>query len=79
MTRTTLHAGLVAAAAAIAMLLNACTSMPQSYSQISWQDLRGERGLQVMKRDFTYCSDAIETRRSLHELCMSERGWALAK
>jgi starvation-inducible outer membrane lipoprotein len=63
----------------LALLLTACTSLPESFSSLKWQDLRGDRGSQVMHRDFAWCSDAIETRRSLHELCMSELGWALAK
>lgn len=63
----------------LAFLLTACTSLPESFSELKWQDQRGDRGLQVMKRDFTWCSYAIETRRSLHEQCMRERGWALAK
>lgn len=60
-------------------LLTACVSMPESFSQLKWQDQRGDRGLQVMQRDFVWCADAVETRRSLQEQCMSERGWALAK
>ncbi len=61
------------------LMLMACTSMPESFSQLKWEDLRGDRGSQVMQRDFVWCADAIETRRSLLELCMNERGWALAK
>ncbi|TAG25779.1 MAG: hypothetical protein EAZ37_11750 [Burkholderiales bacterium] len=60
-------------------LLTACASMPESFSQLKWQDQRGDRGWQVMQRDFIWCAEAIETRRSLAEQCMSERGWALAK
>ena len=65
--------------ATLALLLTACASLPESFSELKWQDLRGDRGLQVMRRDFAWCSDAVETRRSLHEQCMIERGWALAK
>ncbi len=61
------------------LLLAACTSLPESFSPLKWQDLRGDRGSQVMQRDFSWCSNAIETRRSLHEQCMNERGWVLAK
>jgi starvation-inducible outer membrane lipoprotein len=63
----------------LTMLLTACSSLPESFSSLKWQDLRGDRGSQVMQRDFAWCSDAVETRRSLHEQCMSERGWVLAK
>jgi hypothetical protein len=62
-----------------ALLVTACTSLPESFSSLEWQDLRGDRGSQVMHRDFAWCAEAIETRRSLHAQCMSERGWALAK
>ncbi len=63
----------------LALFLTACASLHESFAEIKWQDLRGDRGQQVMKRDFTWCSDAVETRRSLHEQCMIERGWALSK
>ena len=63
----------------LALFFTACVSLPESFAEIKWQDLRGDRGQQVMKRDFAWCSDAVETRRSLHEQCMIERGWALAK
>ncbi len=63
----------------LALVLTACTGLPESFTEIKWQDLRGDRGLQVMKRDFAWCSVAVETRRSLHEQCMIERGWASAK
>jgi hypothetical protein len=64
---------------AVILLITACTSIPESLSQLTWQDLRGDRGGQVMQRDMAWCLDAIETRRSLHEQCMNERGWAAAK
>lgn len=65
--------------ATLALLFTACASLPELFSELKWQDLRGDRGLQAMRRDFAWCSDAIESRRSLHEQCMIERGWALAK
>jgi starvation-inducible outer membrane lipoprotein len=61
------------------LLIAACSSVPESFSQLKWQDQRGDRGLQVMQRDMAWCLDAIETRRSLQEQCMHERGWMLAK
>lgn len=61
------------------LLITACAGLPESFSELKWQDLRGDRGLQVTKRDFARCSEAIETRRSLHEQCMSERGWVFVK
>ena len=63
----------------ISLLIAACTSLPDSFSQLKWQDLRGDRGGQVMQRDMAWCLESIETRRSLHEQCMNERGWTLAK
>ncbi len=64
---------------ALPLLLAACTSLPESVSQLKWQDMRGDRGGQVIQRDLAWCSEAIETRRSLLETCMTERGWVLAK
>jgi hypothetical protein len=64
---------------ALSIVLAACANMPESFSQLKWQDLRGDRGGQVMQRDMAWCLDAIETRRSMHEQCMNERGWVLAK
>jgi starvation-inducible outer membrane lipoprotein len=61
------------------IVLAACTSLPESFSQVKWQDLRGDRGGQVMQRDMTWCLESIETRRSLHAQCMHERGWATAE
>jgi hypothetical protein len=63
----------------VIILLTACASMPESFSQLKWQDQRGDRGQQVLQRDFLWCAEAVETRRSLAEQCMNERGWALAK
>ncbi len=59
--------------------LAACSSLPESFSQLNWQDLRGDRAQQVMQRDLAWCLYAIETRRSLAEQCMNERGWTLNK
>ncbi len=64
---------------AVALVIAACASLPDSLSQLKLQDQRGDRGAQVMHRDMAWCIDAIETRRSLHEQCMNERGWVLAK
>ncbi len=63
----------------LALFLTGCASLHESFSELKWQDLRGDRGLQVMNRDVAWCSNAIETRRSLHEQCMIERGWTLAQ
>lgn len=59
------------------VFLSACTSLHESFSQITWQDQRGDRGNQVMQRDLAWCLELIETRRSLLEACMHERGWSL--
>jgi starvation-inducible outer membrane lipoprotein len=64
---------------ALAGLLGACASVPESLAALTWQDQRGDRGQQVKQRDLVWCLAAVETRRSLQEQCMSERGWVLAK
>jgi hypothetical protein len=64
---------------ALSVALVACASIPESFSQLKWEDKRGNRGGQVMQRDMVWCLDAIETRRSLQESCMNERGWVQLK
>jgi hypothetical protein len=64
---------------ALAAWLAACASLPESFSQLTWQDQRGDRGVQVQQRDLAWCLESVETRRSLLAPCMTERGWALAK
>jgi len=59
--------------------LAACTSLTNSFSQLTWQDQRGDRGVQVKQRDLTWCLESIETRHSLLASCMAERGWAQEK
>jgi hypothetical protein len=60
-------------------LLHACANLPESFVPLKWQDQRGDRGVQVMQRDLAWCIESVETRRSLLEACMSERGWVMAK
>jgi hypothetical protein len=63
----------------ISAWLAACANLPESFSQLTWQDQRGDRGAQVKQRDLTWCLESVETRRSLLASCMTERGWVLAK
>jgi uncharacterized lipoprotein YmbA len=59
----------------IATLLAACASAPESLFQLRWQDQRGDRGAQVLQRDLAWCAESVETRRSLLQACIAERGW----
>jgi hypothetical protein len=63
---------------AFSCVLMACAGLPESMSQLSWQDQRGDRGTQVKQRDLAWCVASVETRRSLLESCMNERGWIAA-
>ena len=64
---------------ALSTLLLACASVPESFASLTWQDQRGDRGHPVMERDLAWCIDAVETRRSLLNTCMAERGWVAAQ
>ena len=56
------------------VLLSGCAQMPQAYAELPWKDLRGERGEQVMYRDFEMCERLAE-KRSLLKDCMASQGW----
>ena len=61
------------------VLLAGCASAPKAFSLVKWQDERGDRGTAVQQRDLAWYIESVETRRSLVEHCMHERGWILAK
>lgn len=63
----------------LAAWLAACASLPESFSPLTWQDQRGDRGVQVQQRDLAWCLESVETRRSLLAPCMAERGWTMTK
>lgn len=48
--------------------------MPQAYAELTWKDMRGDRGEQVMYRDFEMYERLAE-KRSLLKGCMASQGW----
>ncbi len=56
--------------------LCACAYMPKSVEALPWVDLRGDRGAQVLVRDYAMCEQLVEQRRSLMTQCMLARGWS---
>ena len=67
----------IAAAIVTALALAACASMPAAMSELSWQDQWGDRGRQVLVRDYAMCERLVEQRRGLMASCMAARGWTL--
>lgn len=57
--------------------LGACASLPPSVQDLAWRDAWGDRGPQVLARDYAGCADAVESRRSQLSVCMAHRGWLL--
>ena len=57
--------------------LSACAYMPKSVADLPWVDLWGERGAQVLVRDYAMCESLVEQRRGLLSGCMLERGWSV--
>ena len=57
--------------------LSACAQLPPGMAQLEWVDLYGDRGSQVLTRDYVMCTELIEQRRSLLEGCMANRGWRI--
>jgi hypothetical protein len=55
--------------------LVACAQLPKQVEELNWQDLYGERGAQVLARDYVMCTELTEQRRSLLGGCMAARGW----
>ncbi len=70
----TLAKGLLAASL---LTLAACASWPDAVQALDWRDGWGDRGRQVLARDYAWCADAVESRRSLLAACMDTRGWRL--
>jgi hypothetical protein len=60
----------------ISLLLVSCASMPQAYAELPWKDMRGDRGDQVMARDFEMCEKLAEQRSQLKG-CMASQGWEI--
>lgn len=58
------------------LLLSGCAQMPQAYAELPWKDMRGERGEQVMYRDFEMCERMSEQRSQLKG-CMASQGWEI--
>ena len=56
--------------------LVACAQLPASMKTLTWLDAWGDRGEQVLARDFRMCEELVEQRRSLMEGCMAGRGWS---
>ena len=64
--------------APVAMLLALSGCAP--YARIlrgflQWQDPWGDRGKQVLVRDYAMCEALVEQRRSLLDGCLAARGW----
>jgi len=59
-----------------ALLLDGCFQMPRAYAELQWKDMRGDRGEQVLVRDFEMCEKLVELRSQLKG-CMSSLGWEL--
>ena len=57
--------------------LVACASLPPSVQGLAWRDAWGDRGSQVLAREYAGCADAVESRRSQLSACMAHRGWLL--
>ena len=69
-----LRAGVVALA--VVNGLAACAEVALGASADVWSDREGDRGVQVLARDYAQCAALVETRRSLMTGCMAVRGWA---
>lgn len=57
--------------------LCACAPLPIGVQELVWRDAWGDRGAQVLARDYAWCADALENRRSQLGVCMAHRGWIL--
>ncbi|WP_395668129.1 hypothetical protein [Rhodoferax sp.] len=66
----------VAATLGTVLLLAGCAQIPQAYAELPWKDMRGDRGSQVMARDFEMCERLVEARSQLKG-CMASQGWEL--
>lgn len=57
--------------------LVACAGLPDAVGELRWKDQWGDRGAQVLARDYRQCEALVETRRSLMTDCLAQRGWRL--
>ncbi|MES2584896.1 MAG: hypothetical protein V4627_19385 [Pseudomonadota bacterium] len=64
-------------ASAACLVLGACASLPASVEALPWKDLWGDRGAQVLARDYAKCEEVVEQRRGLLAGCMAARGWSV--
>lgn len=55
--------------------LSACAQLPLAIKELDWKDRWGDRGEQVLARDYAMCQQLVEQRRSLLSACMEARGW----
>ncbi|RFO97763.1 hypothetical protein DIC66_07925 [Rhodoferax lacus] len=59
----------------LGLLLAACAQLPAAIKDLNWKDRWGDRGEQVLSRDYAMCQELVEQRRSLLSSCMAARGW----
>lgn len=64
-------------ASSACLALGACAYLPQSVEALPWTDLWGDRGAQVLARDYAMCEELVEQRRGLLAGCMAARGWSV--
>ena len=62
----------------LGLLLTGCAQLPQSIKELNWKDEWGDRGDQVLARDYEMCQRLVEQRRGLLSACMANRGWTWA-
>jgi hypothetical protein len=65
------------ATAGITLVLSACAQLLPSVAALPWQDAWGDRGHQVLARDYAMCERLVEQRRSLLAACLHNRGWSI--
>lgn len=63
--------------AGITLVLSGCAQLQPSVAGLPWQDAWGDRGRQVLARDYAMCERLVEQRRSQLAACMRNRGWHL--
>jgi hypothetical protein len=59
----------------LTLLLCSCAQLPQSMKELDWKDAWGDRGEQVLARDYEMCEQVVEQHRGLLSACMANRGW----
>jgi hypothetical protein len=60
----------------LCLLACGCASLHESVAALPWNDHWGDRGKQVMARDYAMCETLVEQRRALMASCMAARGWS---